>query len=112
MIQSACEIMWLHQLLVEVGIETSIPAKLWCDNQAALHIASNPVFHERTKHIKIDCHFVCEKIQFGLISIGYVNTGEQLGDIFTKAISGDRVSYLCNKLGMINIYVPTCGGVL
>ena len=107
MTQSACEIIWLHQLLAEVGIKTSVPAKLWCDNQAALHIASNPVFNERTKHIEIDCHFVHEKIQLGLISIGYVETREQLGDIFTKALSGDRVSYLCNKLGIINIYAPT-----
>ena len=105
--QSVCEIMWLHQLLIEVGIETPVPTKLWCNNQAALHIASNPVFHERTKHIEIDYHFVREKIQLGLISTGYVKTGEQLGDIFTNALSGDQVSYLCNKLGMINIYAPT-----
>ena len=107
MTQFVCEIMWLHQLLMEVGIKTVVPTKLWCDNQAALHIASNLVFHERTKHIEIDRHFVREKIQLGLISIGYVKTGEQLGDIFTKALSGDRVSYLCNKLGMIDIYTPT-----
>ena len=107
MTQSTCEIMWLHQLLAEVNIKTSAPAKLRCDNQAALHIASNLVFHERTKHIEIDCHFVREKIQLGLISTVYMKTGEQLGDIFTKALNGDRVSYLCNKLGMINIYTPT-----
>ena len=107
MAQSVCEIMWIRQLLMEVGIETSVPAKLWCDNQVAMHIASNPVFHETTKHIEIDCHFVHEKIQLGLISIGYVKTGERLGDIFTKPLSRDQVSYLCNKLGMINIYAPT-----
>ena len=103
MAQFVCEIMWIRQLLMEVGIETSIPAKLWCDNQATMQIASNPVFHERTKHIEIDCHFVREKIQLGLISTEYVKTRKQLGDIFTKPLSGDQVSYRCNKLGMINI---------
>ena len=93
MTQSVYEIMWLHQLLMEVGIKTVVPTKLWCDNQAALHIASNLVFHERTKYIEIDCHFVREKIQLGLISTRYVKMGKQLGDIFTKALSGDRVSY-------------------
>ena len=100
MAQSVCEILWPHQLSMEVRIETPVPAKLWCDNQVALHIAFNPVFHERTKHIEIDCYFVREKIQFRLIS-GYVKNGEQLGDIFTKALSEERVGYLCNKLSMI-----------
>ena len=68
MAQFVCEIMWLHQLLMEVGIKTMVLEKLWCDNQAALHIASNPILHERTKYIEIDCHFVREKIQLVLIS--------------------------------------------
>ena len=107
MAQSVCEIMWVHQLLSEVGFKVSMSAKLWCDNQAAIHIASNPVFHERTKHIEIDCHFVREKIQQSLITTGYVKTIEQLGDIFTKSLNGIRIDYLYNKLGMINIYAPT-----
>ena len=45
MTQSTCDITWLNQLLAEVGIKTSIPAKFWCDNQDALHIVSNPIFH-------------------------------------------------------------------
>ncbi|KAL6347071.1 hypothetical protein AAG906_012322 [Vitis piasezkii] len=52
------EIMWLYHLLTEIGIKTPMPAKLWYDNQSAIHIASNPVYHERTKHIEVDCHFI------------------------------------------------------
>eukprot|EP00261_Vitis_vinifera_P037237 XP_019078480.1 PREDICTED: uncharacterized protein LOC109123382 [Vitis vinifera] len=104
MAQATCEIIWIHQLLCEVGMKCTMPAKLWCDNQAALHIAANLVYHERTKHIEVDCHCIREKIEENLVSTGYVKTGEQLGDIFTKALNGTQVDYFCNKLGMINIY--------
>ena len=106
MAQLTCELMWTYQLMSETGLGNPLPMKLWCDNQVALHIASNSVFHERTKHIKVDCHFIRKKIQPNIISIGHVKTDEQLGDIFTKVLNGSRIDYLCNKLGIINIYAP------
>lgn len=62
MAAATCELIWIKQLLRELKFGEVDQMELVCDNQAALHIASNPVFHERTKHIEIDCHFVREKI--------------------------------------------------
>ena len=53
-----CELMWIKQFVQELRFCKVVQMKLYCDNQTALHIASNPIFHERTKHIEIDCHFI------------------------------------------------------
>lgn len=62
---ATCELIWLHQLLRDLHISVTSIAKLFCDNKSAIHIAMNPVFHERTKHIDIDCHTVCDQLKAG-----------------------------------------------
>ncbi|KAM0999679.1 hypothetical protein ACFX2A_006520 [Malus domestica] len=53
MAATACELIWLKGLLSDLGFSSSTPMSLMCDNQGAMHIAANPVFHERTKHIEV-----------------------------------------------------------
>ena len=93
-----CGLIWLRHLLQELRFGKDEHMKLICDNQTALHIASNPVFHDRTKHIEVDCHFISDKITSGCMSTSFVNSNDQLADIFTKSLSGPRIKYICNKL--------------
>lgn len=52
------EVIWLRNLLKCLQVESNSPTIVHCDNQAAIHLAANPVYHERTKHIEVDCHFI------------------------------------------------------
>ena len=102
MAQAASEVTWLVRLLADLGIHNLTPMQLHCYNQSALHIAKNPVFHERTKHIEIDCHFTRDKVLEGLLQFSYLPTSEQLADILTKVLPGPQFQQLLSKLGMVH----------
>lgn len=107
MAHATSEIIWLRNLLSSLLVSCDAPTPLHCDNQAALHIAANPVFHERTKHIEIDCHFVREHLQLGTIVASYVSSQRQQADIFTKALGFRQFHDLLGKLGVHNPHSPT-----
>jgi len=58
MAYTACEIVWLKNMLMELGFRQPGPMLMHCDNQSAIYISQNPVLHERTKYIEVDCHFI------------------------------------------------------
>ena len=102
----ACEITWVLQLLKNLKVEHSKPAMLFCDNQVALYTAANPVFHERTKHIEMNCHLVRDKTLEGMIKTFHVVTNAQVANFFTKALGYISFARLSEKLGLKDVFVP------
>ncbi|XP_026398227.1 uncharacterized protein LOC113294006 [Papaver somniferum] len=94
------ELQWLHYLFRDLRITIPKPIPIYCDNQAAIHISENPFFHERTKHIEIDCYFVREKLLSGLIKPTYLSSALQLADLFTKPLGVDHFRRLASKLDL------------
>lgn len=101
------ELLWLKRLHKEMGVNHPEPMTLHCDSQSAIHISSNPVFHERTKNIEIECHFIRDEIVKGVLKPSYVTTKDQLADIFTKALGRKEFDMFFSKLGIRNLHAPT-----
>lgn len=108
---ATAELYWLRMLLQELRVSLSSPPILWCDNVGAIALASNPVFHARTKHIEVDYHFIREKVVNKDIRVRYISTHDQVSDVFTKGQTAMRFKYLRSKL-LVTLPSSICGGVL
>ena len=106
MASTTSEIVWLRWLLADLGVCLSSPTPMYCDNKSAIQIAHNTVFHERTKHIEIDCHFTRHHVQHGTISLPFTPSSMQLADFFTKSHTIQRHRFFITKLSML-LAVPS-----
>ena len=98
------EVLWAKALLKDFNVCIG-PTLVFCDNNAAIHLASNPSFHERSKHIEIYCHFTRDRVQDGTLHLVHVKSYHQLADLFTKPVATPLFKNLIYKLGVINIYL-------
>ncbi|CAL9017956.1 unnamed protein product, partial [Prunus brigantina] len=96
---TAAAISWFRALFRDLQLSFSCP-KLWCDNISAISLASNPVFHARTRHVEVDYHYVREKVVRQELDVRYLATHDQIADIFTKGLSIPRFQLLTSKLPM------------
>ncbi|GMI85897.1 hypothetical protein HRI_002259000 [Hibiscus trionum] len=103
MASATCELVWIAALLSSFHIATPT-VFLYCDNQAAIYLASNQVFHERSKHIEVDCHFIRDKVSTGFLKLFHVRSSDQLADIFTKGLHLLAFTALMSKLKLLNIH--------
>ena len=99
--KATSQAIWLRRIFEDIGEKQKRGIVLYCDNKSAIAIAKNPVSHERSKHISIKYHFIREAQEKGEIQLHYCQTGEQLADIFTKALPREKFCYLRERIGVI-----------
>lgn len=97
------EALYLRSLLCEIGLDDMSVVKLYIDNRGAQELASNSMYHSRTKHIDIRHHFVRESVERGLVTLEHVSTDQMVADILTKALSKTPHWKCVNDLGLVTL---------
>jgi len=108
---AASEVSWITSLVKELRLPCPRPPVIFCDNISAIYLTANPVFHQRSKHIEIDYHFVREKVACGQLCVKYISSTDQIADVFTKALSSSRFAHLRSKLTVSKPDMCLPGGV-
>jgi hypothetical protein len=107
----ACEVVWLQKLLSDLGQSVDAPDVMYCDNINSILLANNPVYHDRTKHIEVHYHFIRKKVLAKEIDLIHVSTKDQVADIFTKALSTDKLRKFRKMLGVLEVDLSLRGSV-
>jgi hypothetical protein len=107
MAHTSCEIQWLLYLLKDLRIDHKSTVPLYCDNNTARYIVENPIFHERTKHVELDCHFIREKYQSGIVKSMPIRSCFQLADIFTKPLHRGSFLSILKELPVQNLFMDS-----
>jgi hypothetical protein len=87
------------------------PVVIYCDNISSILLANNPVYHARTKHIKVHYHFIRKKVLAKEIDLIHVNTKDQVVDIFTKALGTDKLKRFRKMFGVQEVNLSLRGNV-
>ena len=95
------QVFWIKQQLRDYRF-TFTRVAIKCDNTSAINLSKNPVQHSRSKYIDIRYHFLCDHVQNGDIVLEFIDTNNQLADIFTKPLNEERMNFIKQEIGMID----------
>jgi hypothetical protein len=98
---TSCEAIWLQKLLTglfDLELEATM---ILCDNQSCIKMTENPVFHDKSKHIEIQYHYIHDMVQRGAIKLQYLSMDEQVVDVLTKPLSHVKFEQFRDKLGVV-----------
>ncbi|KAK3124877.1 hypothetical protein QOZ80_7BG0595270 [Eleusine coracana subsp. coracana] len=98
---ASTQALWLARLLGDLLGRDTEAVELQVDSTSALALAKNPVFHERSKHIRVRYHFIRGCLEEGSIKASYINTNDQLADLLTKPLGRVKFLELCPRIGMV-----------
>ena len=93
----------MKQTLEDLLVKYEYPIIIHCDNTSAINISKNPVMHSKTKHISIKYHFLREQVSQKMVKLEYIDTKEQIADIFTKPLPKEAFDHLRHNLGVISL---------
>jgi len=108
---AACEVIWLQKLFSNLGQSVDAHVVIYYDNISNILLANNLVYHARTKHIEVHYHFIREKVLTREINLIHVNTKNQVADIFTKALSTDKLKRFRKMFGVLEVDSSLKGNV-
>ena len=97
---AALEVIWLRDLLAEIGFPQNAPTKIYCDNLSTIHLASNDVVTPRVKHIALRHHFLKEQIASGKIELEHIPSADNIADCMTKPLDGVKFIEFRKQLKM------------
>ncbi|KAK8913818.1 hypothetical protein KSP39_PZI024059 [Platanthera zijinensis] len=100
---AGCQTVWLRMILEDLMLSQRSPTKLNCDNQAAIALTKNPMFHGRVKHVRMKYHFIRELVKNGEVEVIFCSTKDQAADIFTKALKPADFCKIKEKIGVMQV---------
>ncbi|GKE96553.1 transposable element [Tanacetum coccineum] len=97
---ATAELLWVQNLLRELGIRMTEPPNLYCDNTGATYLCANPVYHSRMKHVALDYHFVRERVSEGSLRVLHISSKDQIADVLTKPLARRMFLHFRSKIGV------------